>query len=104
MNAIQIFEEKNLSAFQQLAEISRTKKALDAQEKELKEKLLIAMENHNIASIDNDIIRISYIAESESVTLDTKALLADDPDTYHALERKYNKRTKKKAYIRFTAK
>lgn len=104
MNALQKFEEKNLAVFQQLADIAKAKKRLDAEEKDLKEALLIQMENHGVTSIDNDIIRISYIAESESVSLDVKGLLAEDPDTYHELEQKYNKRTKKKAYIRFTAK
>lgn len=104
MNELQRFEEKNLAVFQQLADISKAKEQLEKEEKDLKEALLIQMENHGVTSIDNDIIRISYVAESESVTLDVKELLADAADTYHALEQKYNKRTKKKAYIRITAK
>ena len=104
MNALQKFEEKNMAVFETLARISKTKAELEAQEKDAKEALLIAMENNNITSIDNDVIKITYVAGTESVALDTKALRADDPALYRELEQKYNKRTKRSAYIRFTAK
>lgn len=104
MNALQKFEKKNMAVFQELADISSMKKALDEREKIAKETLLIAMENNNITSIDNDVIKITYVAGTESVALDTKALRADDPTLYRELEQKYNKRTKRGAYIRFTAK
>lgn len=104
MNALQNFEQKNMAVFETLARISKTKAELEAQEKDAKEKLLIAMENNGITSIDNDVIRISYVAGTESVALDTKALRADNPKLYNKLEQKYNKRTKKGPYIRFTAK
>lgn len=104
MNALQKFEQQNLAMFQTLADISRHKKALEEKEKDVKEALLIAMENHSITSIDNDIIKISYVGPSESVSLDTKALLAEEPDTYHALEAKYNKRVQRKPHLRFTVK
>lgn len=104
MNALQKFEEKNMAVFETLARISKTKAELEAQEKDVKEALLIAMENNNITSVDNNVIRISYVAGTESVALDTKALRADNPELYNELEQKYNKRTKRGAYIRFTAK
>lgn len=104
MNALQKFEKKNMAVFETLARISKTKAELEAQEEDAKEALLIAMENNNITSIDNDVIKITYIAGTESVALDTKALRADDPALYRELEQKYNKRTKRSAYIRFTAK
>lgn len=104
MNALQNFEQKNMAVFETLARISKTKAELEAQEKDAKEKLLIAMENNGITSIDNDVIRISYVAGTESVALDTKALRADNPKLYNKLEQKYNKRTKRGPYIRFTAK
>ena len=104
MNKLTPFEEKHLAKFKQLAEITRYKKELETQEKEIKGMLEIAMENHGIASIDNDIIRINYIAGSESVAFDTKAFLTSEPDLYHELEQKYNKRSVRKPYIKFTVK
>ena len=104
MNSLQKFEEKNLRLFEDLAANTRMKEALEEREKDLKEQLLIAMENNGITSIDNEIIRINYIAGSESVSLDTKALRAEEPELYHQLEQKYNKRSKKNPYVRFTVK
>ena len=104
MNALQNFEQKNLAVFKELADITKIKKELEEREKFAKESLLIAMENNGITSVDNDIIRITYVEGSESFSLDTKALRAEEPELYHQLEQKYNKRTKKNPYVRFTVK
>ena len=62
------------------------------------------MELNGIASVDNEYVKISHIPETESVSLDTKALRADNPELFSDLMDKYNKRTKKKAYVRITVK
>lgn len=98
------FEQKNLAAFEQLRELTNAKKSLEEQEKKIKDDLTFAMELNGITSIDNDYVRISHIAETESVALDTKAFRQDDPDLYNEVMNKYNKRTKKKAYVRITVK
>lgn len=98
------FEKKNMVLFQELADVSKMKKAIEQKESEAKEKLLEAMEKNGIVSIDNDIIQISYIAGTESVALDSKALKLDDPNLFHKLMDKYNKRTTRKPYLRFKAK
>lgn len=104
MNQLQKFEEKNLALFEELATISKVKKEIEEQEKSIKEQLLIRMENSGVVSVDNEFIRINYIAPSESVSLDTKSLRAEEPELYHELEQRFNKRTKRAAYIRFTVK
>lgn len=104
MNAIAKFEKKNMAAFESLAFISEQQKQLKEQEAEIKRVLLEGMKKHNIAAIDNDIVRINYIPESESVSIDTKKWRVDDPDSYHEIEEKYNRRTKKSEYIRITVK
>lgn len=98
------FEQKNLVAFEQLRELAVARKSLEKQEKKIKDDLTFAMELNGITSIDNDYVRISHIAETESVSLDTKAFRQDDPDLYNEVMEKYNKRTKKKAYVRITVK
>lgn len=104
MTAIQKFEKKNMAAFQSLADLAKQKKEIETQEEDVKQMLLEAMEKHGITSIDNDIVRINYIVGRESVSIDTKALLADDPQLYHEIESKYNKRKVTKPYIKVTAK
>ena len=102
--AIEKFERKNMAAFETLSFIQGQRKALEQQEKEINEILLQGMKKHGIASIDNDIVRINYIPESESVSLDTKKWRVEDPDSYHKIEQAYNKRTRKSEYIRITVK
>jgi predicted phage-related endonuclease len=104
MNALEKFEHKNMMLFQKLADITRYKKELEKQEKEAKEALLIAMENHNVTAIDNEIVKVNYIDATESVALDTRALRAAEPELYRKLMDKYNKRTARKPYIKITVK
>lgn len=103
-NAIEKFEQKNIAAFQALAFISSQKKQLDAQEKELKAQLLDGMKKYGIDAIDNDVVRINLIPETETVSIDTKAWKKDDPESYHEIEDRYNKRVKKSEYVRITVK
>lgn len=104
MNEVTLFEEKNMSAFRTLAKLKEQKRQLDAEEKVINNMLLQRMQESNIASVDNDIVRINLIPETESVSLDTKALKTEDPDLYHDIENRYNKRVVKKAHIRITVK
>ena len=104
MNEVTLFEEKNMSAFRTLAKLKEQKRQLDAEEKVINNMLLQRMQESNIASVDNDIVRINLIPETESVSLDTKALRKEDPDLYHDIENRYNKRVVKKAHIRLTVK
>ena len=103
MNEV-VFAEQNVALLENLAEVSRRKKLLDQQEKEIKARLLPLMEEHGVKSIDNDIIQITYVGGTESVAIDTSALRAEEPDLYNELMEKYNKRTKRSAYLRFKAK
>lgn len=104
MNEVTFFEEKNMSAFRTLAKLKEQKRQLDAEEKVINNMLLQRTQESNIASVDNDIVRINLIPETESVSLDTKALRKEDPDLYHDIENRYNKRVVKKAHIRITVK
>lgn len=104
MTAVQKFEKKHMAAFQELAEVTKLKKELEKREKEAKESLCAAMEKHGVAAIDNDLVKVTYIAASETVAVDLKQLRAEDPELYHEIEKKYNRRSKRKAYIKVAAK
>ena len=104
MNEVTLFEEKNMSAFRTLAKLKEQKRQLDAEEKVINNMLLQRMQESNVASVDNDIVRINLIPETERVHLDTRALRAEEPDLYHEIESRYNKRVVKKAHIRITVK
>lgn len=98
------FEQNHIELLKNFAEVTKQEKELKRQIDEFKETLLPLMEQAGVVNIKNDFITISYIAESESVALDTKAIKLDDPFLYHDLMDKYNKRTHRKASLRVSAK
>jgi hypothetical protein len=64
-------------------------KGIESQMKVLKEQydsfktaLLQAMEKHGVTKFDGDGIKITYIAETERETFDSKQFKADMPDLY----------------------
>lgn len=103
-NEITVFEQENLQLLKDLASVSKMKKELASQEDVLKKQLLPLMEEAGVVSIKNDYITISYVGASETVRIDTDAIKLDDPELYHKLMDKYNKRSQKRAYLRFSAK
>ena len=102
--ALAEFEQQHLQEFRRLATISARLKDLKAQEEELRQNLIELMEQHGVVKIDNDIITISYVAASESFAIDTKELRAKDPELYDKILKQYNKRTTRKASLRFKLK
>lgn len=78
-------------------------KAVESQMKTLKEQydgfktaLLDAMEKHGVYKLDGDGIKITYVAETERETFDSKQFKADMPDLYD----EYVKFSKVKASVR----
>lgn len=104
MNQLTKFEEKNIALFQELQKLEARKKEIEAIEKDIKEKLLIGMENNNIVSIDNDYVRINYIAATSSESINLTELRQKDPELFNQLKSKYNKTTYRKPYVKITTK
>ena len=105
-NEVAVFNQKYLAVFKQLAELSIAKKKLMEKEKEIKEQMKGAMEEYDIKSIDNEHIRISYVAEGKpSVKVDLNSLEKDDSSLYKELLNRYPKYVKpRSSYISFRAK
>lgn len=80
----------------ELAELLLKKKELEAREKELKALILKEMESCNEAKYEDDMLKIAYIPESESMTFDTKQFQKENPEAY----KMFLKPTKKSAYLR----
>lgn len=98
------FENAGMQAMRDLAQVLKAKKDIEAQEKAFKAQLLELMEQYNVKSVDNEYVKITYIAPSESVALDTKALESKEPKLYGELMEDYPKTTKRAASIRITVK
>lgn len=64
----------NQEVIKELKEFEILKTQMDLKEKEIKQAILQAMEEHNIKSFENDDIKITYIAETTRETVDTARL------------------------------
>ena len=102
--SIQEFESKYLQDFKQLRLLEEEKKKLDELSKEAKSKLLDAMLEAEIKSIDNDFIKIMVTNPSESVSIDLKEFQKKEPVAYAELLEDYPKITKRSESLRITLK
>lgn len=104
-NQVQVFEQQHMQVFKQLADITKTKKQLEDQEKKVKADLEKAMDAYDIkSSIDNQFLKITRVNGSTSTSIDLKALEEKEPKLYGELLEDYPKVTTKKSYLTFKVK
>lgn len=109
-HATEIAEETALAQFNadqkataimiQIANIDKRRKALEAQDKEIRKQLADVMAFYGVRNVDNDILKITYVAESVRTSIDSARLKKDLPD----IAEKYSKTSKVGASIRITVK
>lgn len=102
MNELILFEEQGLQAFKALSELTKEKKKLENEEKEIKKYLEEKMEEFNIKSFDNEFIKITRVEGSESVSIDLNELERQESSLYQELLNDYPKISKRNPYVRFT--
>jgi predicted phage-related endonuclease len=78
------FQSKAAAIMQTIADISRQKDALDAQDKEMRTQLQAAMEEYGVDKFENDVVSLTYVKASVRSSVDGKKLLAKFPDAYAA--------------------
>ena len=64
--------------------IEAQKKSFDEQYSAYKAELLTAMEKHGVLKLENDDLRITYIAETQREDFDKKQFKNDMPEVYDA--------------------
>lgn len=94
------FETQYMTVFEQIKRVVESKKAMEAQEKELKDKLREAMEAHGIKSIDNRLVKITYVAPTTAVSIDSAKL----KKRYPAIAEECSKSSPKAGYIKIEVK
>ena len=102
--SIQEFENKYLEDFKQLRLLEEEKKILDELSKKAKSKLLDAMLEAEIKSIDNDFIKVMVTNPSEVVSIDLKEFQKKEPVAYAELLEDYPKVTRRSESLRITLK
>lgn len=83
-----------------IAALTVQKKQIEDQEKEMKSKLMAAMEKYGVKSFENKTVKFTYIAPTTRTTIDSKALKADLPD----VAAKYSKTSNVSASVKITVK
>lgn len=101
---VQVFESQHLALLQNLANLVKSKKSLDEQEKHIKGQLELLMDEYCIKSLDCEYMKIGRVDATESTSIDLEALKAREPELYEELLRDYPKVTKRKAYVTFKVK
>lgn len=99
-----VFATNYAATLQRFADLEATIKEMKTTQEQIRGELLNAMTDYNIRSIDNDFVKITRVAPSMSVTIDTKKLQISDPDLYDELLEDYKKETIKKEHLRITVK
>jgi hypothetical protein len=94
------FKEQHLAVLKQIADLVTAKKKIEEQEKELKDKLKEAMEKYGIKKFDSDILKITYVAETTSTSVDSAKL----KKLYPKIAEECSKTSKKSAYIKVEVK
>lgn len=103
-NELELFEEKSLSFAKGLKALKEEKEKLEDEEKKLKKAIEDLFNEYDLKSFKNDYFSISRVSESESVSIDLKALEKKENKLYEELVNDYPKITKRKAYIRISLK
>ncbi|MCD8090520.1 MAG: hypothetical protein LUD81_07880 [Clostridiales bacterium] len=94
------FENKALTVIKEIAEISRKKKDLEAKDNEMRQALEEAMSKFGVKKFDNDLISVTYINPSTSISVDTAKVKKLYPD----IAAECSKTTNKKGYVKITVK
>lgn len=99
-SGLEVFRSQQIEVLQKIATIVNMKKQCEEQEKTLKDQLKQAMEQYGVKKFESDILNITYVAPSESVSVDTAQIKKKYPD----IAKECSKTTKKSAYIKVEVK
>lgn len=99
-DALTPFETAVPDTIHKITSLMRLKKEMDEQERQLKQKLLEAMEAYGIKSFENEELKLLYVAPTSRSTLDTTKLKKDHPDLAEA----YTRTSTVSASVRVTVK
>lgn len=103
-NELKEFEQHHLKRFEKLAEVVKSKKALEALEKKIKGELEEAMNAYDIKTIDNQFMKVTNVNGSTTTSIDLAELKKKEPDLFEELITDYPKTTVKASYLTFKVK
>ena len=99
-NQLLVFEDKASLIIKSIENICVQKKILEEQEKEMREKLEMAMCDYDVKSFENDKLKITYVEATTKESFDSTKFKKEHPE----MVKDYMKTTNVKASIRITLK
>ena len=97
---LEVFRSSVLAITQTIANISKQKEKLDAEDKKMREELQKAMEAYGVDNFENEHVKITHIGATTKTSVDSKKLKAELPDIYQ----KYSKISNVSGYVKITVK
>lgn len=94
------FQSAVPDTIKKITTLIKMKKQMDEQEKQLKQKLVEAMETYGVKSFENDLIKMTYVAPTIRSSIDSTRLKKDHPD----IVEQYTKTSPVSASVRVTLK
>ena len=95
-----LFQSKAIAIMQEIAELDKLKKQLEAKDKIVRQELQEAMDKYGIKKFENDILKVTYVEPTTRSTIDSKKLKEELP----AIAEKYTKTTMVKGSVRIEVK
>ena len=95
-----LFQSNAMAIMQEIADLDRMKKQLEAKDKVVRQELQEAMDKYGIKKFENDILKVTYVEPTTRTTIDSKKLKEELP----AIAEKYTKTTMVKGSVRIDVK
>lgn len=99
-SALSIMQKEKADIISRIAKLTVTKKKIEDQEKEMRGKLLDAMEKYGVKSFDTPEVKFVYVAPTTRTSIDSAKLKKEKPD----IAAKYSKTTPVSASVKITVK
>lgn len=90
------FQSAVPDTIKKITDLLKLKKQMDEQEKQLKQKLVEAMEIYGVKSFETDLIKLTYVAPTTRSSIDGTRLKKDHPD----IAEQYTKTSNVAAYAK----
>jgi predicted phage-related endonuclease len=95
-----LFHNKAMVIMQNIANLDKQKKQLEAQDKVLRQDLQKAMDKYGVKKFENDILKITYVEPTTRTAIDSARLKKELP----AIAEKYSKTSQVKGSVRIEVK
>ena len=97
---LKLFQSNAMAIMQEIADLDRMKKQLEAKDKVVRQELQEAMDKHGIKKFENDILKVTYVEPTTRTSIDSARLKKELP----AIAEKYSKVSQVKGSVRIDVK